>query len=56
MRRQLTDCWDGGDDLTKLELVKDSGLTSGVETDLESGWAEWMGRRKKKGYIPSEYL
>ena len=31
---QLTDCWDGGDDLTELELVKDGGLTSGIETDL----------------------
>jgi len=32
--RQLTDGWDGGDDLTKLELVEDGGLTSGVQTDL----------------------
>lgn len=34
MPPRLTDGWDGGDDLTKLELVEDSGLASGVQTDL----------------------
>jgi hypothetical protein len=34
-RPYLTDSWDGGDDLTKLEFVKDGSLTSGVKTDLE---------------------
>jgi len=27
------DCWDGGHDFTKLELVEDGGLTGGIETD-----------------------
>lgn len=31
----LTDCWDGGDDFTQLQLVEDGGLTSGIKTDLE---------------------
>ena len=30
----LTDCGDGGDDLTQLELVQDCCLTGGIETDL----------------------
>ena len=29
-----TNCGDGGDDLSKLELVKDGGLTGGIETHL----------------------
>lgn len=29
----LTNCRDGGDDFTELELVQDGGLTSGVKTD-----------------------
>ena len=32
-----TDGGDGGDDLAKLELVEDGGLTSGVETNLRGG-------------------
>lgn len=32
---KLTDCGDGGDDLAKLELVENRGLTGGVETNLE---------------------
>lgn len=28
-----TDGWDSGDDLTKLELVKNGGLSGGIETD-----------------------
>lgn len=35
LRLQLTDCWDGGNDLTELELVEDGGLTCGIETDLQ---------------------
>ena len=34
LRLQLTDCGDGGNDLTELEFVEDGGLTSGIETDL----------------------
>lgn len=30
----LTDCGDGGDDLTELELVQDCCLTGSVETNL----------------------
>lgn len=33
MKVLRTDCGDGGDDFTKLELVQDSGLSGGVETD-----------------------
>lgn len=29
----LTDCRNGGDDFTELELVQDGGLTGGVKTD-----------------------
>ena len=29
-----TDGGDGGDDLAKLELVEDGGLTGGIETNL----------------------
>ena len=29
-----TDCRNSGHDLTKLELVEDGRLTSGIETDL----------------------
>eukprot|EP00959_Pyramimonas_sp_CCMP1952_P079917 1670970-Pyramimonas_sp.AAC.1 len=29
-----TDCGDGGNDLAKLELVEDGGLTGGIETNL----------------------
>ncbi len=32
-----TNCWNGGDDFTKLEFVQDGGLTSSVKTDLEYG-------------------
>ena len=28
--------WNGGDDLTELELVEDGGLTSSIETDHEN--------------------
>jgi len=28
-----TDCGDGGDDFTELQLVEDSGLSGGIETD-----------------------
>lgn len=31
-----TDGGDGGDDLTKLELVKNGGLAGGIETDHEN--------------------
>jgi hypothetical protein len=31
----LTDCGDGSDDLSKLELVEDGGLTSRIETHHE---------------------
>ena len=33
-RNKRTDCWDSSDDLAELELVQNSGLTSGVETNL----------------------
>ena len=36
MHRALTDGWDGGDDLSELELVEDGGLTSGIETNHEN--------------------
>ena len=39
-----TDGGDSGDDLAKLELVEDGGLTGGVETNLLS---MRRGRRKK---------
>ena len=32
--RVLTNSGDSGDDLSKLELVENGGLTSGIETDL----------------------
>lgn len=32
---QHTDGRDGGDDLTKLELVEDGGLAGGIETNHE---------------------
>lgn len=32
---KLTDCGNGGDDLAKLQLVQDSGLTGGVESNLD---------------------
>lgn len=31
-----TDGGDGGDDLTKLELVEDGGFTGGIETDHQN--------------------
>ena len=31
-----TNSRDGGDDLTKLELVKDGGLAGGIETDHQN--------------------
>jgi hypothetical protein len=31
----LTDCGNGGDDFTELELVEDSGLSGGIETNHE---------------------
>ena len=31
-----TDGRDGGDDLTKLQLVKNGGFTGGVETDHQN--------------------
>ena len=37
-RSTLTNGRDGGDDLTKLELVEDRGLTGSVETDHENSW------------------
>jgi hypothetical protein len=29
-----TDCGDSGDNFTEFELVENSGLTSGIKTDL----------------------
>ena len=34
-RMLLTDCGNGGDDFTKLQLVEDSGLSGGIETNHE---------------------
>lgn len=31
----LTDCGDSGDDFTELELVENSGLSGGIETNHE---------------------
>jgi len=31
----LTDCGNGGDDFTELELVKNGGLSGGIETNHE---------------------
>ena len=31
-----TDCGDGGDDFTELQLVEDGGLSGGIETDHEN--------------------
>ena len=31
--RGLTNCGDGGDDFTELQLVEDGGLSGGVKTD-----------------------
>ena len=35
-RRGLTDCGNGGDDFTQLQLVQNSGLSCSVETDHEN--------------------
>lgn len=32
----LTDCGDGGDDFTQLQLVQDGGFTSSVKTDHQN--------------------
>ena len=40
-RAKLTDGWDGGDDLTKLEFVENSGLSSGIQTDLRKSSKSW---------------
>ena len=34
-RLRLTDGGDGSDNLAELEFIKDGGLTSGIQTDLE---------------------
>jgi hypothetical protein len=34
-RMLLTDCGNGGDDFTELELVKNGGLSGGIETNHE---------------------
>jgi hypothetical protein len=34
-KESLTDGGDGGDDLSKLELVEDGGLSGGVKSDHE---------------------
>jgi hypothetical protein len=31
-----TDCGDGGDDFTKLQLVKNGGLSGGIETNHQN--------------------
>lgn len=31
-----TDCGDGGDDFTELQLVEDGGLSGGIETNHEN--------------------
>ena len=31
-----TDCWDGGDDLTELQLVENGGLSGGIETNHQN--------------------
>lgn len=43
MLASLTDGGNGGDDLAKLELVEDSGLTGGVETNLFDGGGKRRG-------------
>jgi len=43
-----TDCGDGGDNFTELELVENSGLTSGIETDLYYPEFRFRSRAAKK--------
>lgn len=35
-KKGLTDCGDGGDDFTQLQLVQDGGFTSSIKTDHQN--------------------
>ncbi|KAJ6556012.1 hypothetical protein B0H19DRAFT_1151758 [Mycena capillaripes] len=49
---RLTDCWNGGDDFSQLQLVQDGGLTSSIETDLiEKRINSYRGRQRQKDYV-----
>jgi hypothetical protein len=49
-----TNCGDGRDDLSELQLVQDGGLTSGVETDLPGrSWSIPGRKHRVQLHIPS---
>jgi len=56
LKNELTDGGNGGDDLTKLELVENGGLTGGIETNLNCSSQSQKRSQRNEQYLPSEYL
>ncbi|KAJ6535005.1 hypothetical protein B0H19DRAFT_1184694 [Mycena capillaripes] len=52
----LTDRWNGGENLSQLQLVQDGGLTSSIETDLIERRIDSYRRPQRQNEVHTHFL